>query len=57
MKKMLIIGFAILIILIAVLGIWLINVQAQNRQLQQANVQYEYYIRKRNLWNRFRDIN
>lgn len=45
MKKMLIIGFAILIIVIAVLGIWLINVQAQNRQLQQANVQYEYYIR------------
>lgn len=46
MKKMLIIGFSIFVIVIAILGIWLMSVQAQNRQLQQVNTQYEYYIRK-----------
>lgn len=45
MKKMLITGAVILIIVIAVLGIWLINIQAQNRQLQQINIEYEHYIR------------
>lgn len=45
MKKMLITWAVILIIVIAVLGIWLINIQAQNRQLQQINIEYEHYIR------------
>ena len=57
MKKVLIIGLAIFIIVIAILCIYLMNVQAQNKQLQQINVQYEQYIRKRNLWNRFSNFN
>lgn len=44
MKKMLIIGTISFIIVISILTILLMTVKTQNKQLQQINAQYEYYI-------------